>query len=75
MHSLKNALAITLLFRVKLCLDGITNLAWDAKIVERIIGRSCALETIETNLLHPAKTKMVDLWAWTTNPSLIPKKV
>lgn len=74
-RSLKNALAVTLLFRVKLCLDGIPNHAWDAEIVERIIGRRCALETIETNLLHPAETKTVDLWAWTANPSLIPKKV
>jgi hypothetical protein len=74
-RSLKNALAVTLMFKVKLCLDGIPNHAWDAEIVERLIGRHCALETIETNLLHPAETKTVDLWAWTANPSLIPKKV
>ena len=43
--------------------------------MERIIGRRCALETIETNLLHLAETKTVDLWAWTANSSLIPKKV
>ena len=43
--------------------------------MERIIGRRCALETIETNLLLPAETKTLDLCAWTANPSLIPKKV
>ncbi|KAF0928443.1 hypothetical protein E2562_003255 [Oryza meyeriana var. granulata] len=34
-----------------------------------------ALETIETNLLHPADTRTVDVWAWAANPSAIPKKV
>ncbi|KAJ1264748.1 hypothetical protein BS78_08G025200 [Paspalum vaginatum] len=61
--------------RVKLCLDGIPNHAWDADIVERIISRRCALETIDTNLLNPKETKTVDLWAWTANPSSIPKKI
>ncbi|WVZ79499.1 hypothetical protein U9M48_027071 [Paspalum notatum var. saurae] len=74
-RSLSSALGVTLLFRVKLCLDGIPGHAWDADIVERIISRRCALETIETNLINPDETKKVDLWAWTANPSSIPKKI
>jgi hypothetical protein len=66
---------VSLLFRVKLCLDGVPRHAWEDDIVELIIGRRCALEDIETDLLRPAATKTIDLWAWTANPSLIPKKV
>ncbi|WVZ78760.1 hypothetical protein U9M48_026416 [Paspalum notatum var. saurae] len=74
-RSLSSALGVTLLYRVKLCLDGIPDHAWDPDIVERIISRRCALETIETNLINPDETKTVDLWAWTANPSSIPKKI
>jgi len=74
-RSLANCLGVSLLFRVKLCLDGVPRHAWDDGIVERIIGRRCALESIDTDLLHPAETKTIDLWAWTANPSLIPKKI
>ncbi|KAJ1273951.1 hypothetical protein BS78_05G025300 [Paspalum vaginatum] len=74
-RSLSSARGAHLLFRVNLCLDGIPNYAWDADIVERIISRRCALETIETNLLNPEETKTVDLWAWTENLSSIPKKI
>jgi hypothetical protein len=74
-RSLANCFGVSLLFRVRLCLDGVPRHAWDDDIVERIIGRRCALESIDTDLLHPAETKTIDLWAWTANPSLIPKKV
>jgi len=74
-RSLANCLGVSLLFRVKLCLDGVPRHAWDDGVVERIIGRRCALESIDTDLLHPAETKTIDLWAWTANPSLIPKKI
>jgi hypothetical protein len=62
-------------FTVKLRLDGIPNHAWDADIVERLISRCCVLKTSETNLINPEETKMVDLWAYTTNPSSIPNKI
>lgn len=49
--------------------------AWMPKIVERLIGRTCVLECIDTNLLHPDDTITIDLWAWTSNPCKIPKKL
>jgi len=74
-RSLANCFGVSLLFRDRLYLDSMPRHAWDDDIVERIIGRRCALESIDTDLLHPAETKTIDLWTWTANPSLIPKKV
>lgn len=74
-RSLSAALGIALMFRVRLCLDGIPRHAWSADIVERLIARTCGLEEIETNLIHPVDTRTVDVWAWTGNPSSIPKRM
>nr|TKW10301.1 hypothetical protein SEVIR_6G154300v2 [Setaria viridis] len=72
-RSLRDAEGAALLFRVRLCLDGVPMHAWRADIVERLIGSTCALEAIDTNLEQPHETKTIDLWAWTANPSSIPK--
>ncbi|CAN6237557.1 unnamed protein product [Urochloa humidicola] len=74
-RSLRDAEGAALLFRVKLCLDGVPVHAWTAGIAERIISRTCALEGFETNLSQPEETKTIDLWAWTANPSSIAKQV
>ncbi|CAN6312507.1 unnamed protein product [Urochloa humidicola] len=74
-RSLRDAEGVALLFRVKLCLDGVPRHAWSAELAKRIISRTCALEGIETNIQMPAATKTIDLWAWTANPSTIPKLV
>lgn len=71
--SLEAALGAAMFFRVRLCLEGIPVHAWNPEIVEWLIGRSCALECIDTNLLHPEDTGTIDVWAWTPNPSRIPK--
>ncbi|XP_040384518.1 uncharacterized protein LOC107305206 [Oryza brachyantha] len=52
--------------------------AWAADVAERLIGRSCALEQIVTDLVHPVEarnTRTINLWAWAANPSTIPKRV
>lgn len=77
-RSLQSALGVALMFRVRLCLDGVPMHAWAADIAERIIGRTCALEQIETDVVHPVEsgnTRSIDLWAWTANPSTIPKRM
>ncbi|KAB8095170.1 hypothetical protein EE612_022944 [Oryza sativa] len=77
-RSLQNALGVALMFRVRLCLDGMPMHAWAADITERLIGRTCALEQIETDLVHPVEsgnTRTINLWAWTVNPSTIPKRM
>jgi hypothetical protein len=48
---------------------------WTPDIVERVIGHRCALQYIVTDLVQPAETRHIELWAWTLDPSKIPKKV
>ncbi|CAO2043195.1 unnamed protein product [Urochloa humidicola] len=74
-RSLTHAMGMRIFYRVRLCLDGIPPHAWTPEIVERIIGRTCALQCINTDLVQPRDTRHIDLWAWTANPSEIPKRV
>lgn len=55
-RSLQSALGVALMFRVRLCLDGVPMHAWAADIAERLIGHTCALEQIETDLVHPMES-------------------
>ncbi|CAO2201038.1 unnamed protein product [Urochloa humidicola] len=73
--SLSTAMGMRLFFRVRLCLDGIPGHTWTPEIVERVIGNKCALQCINTDLVQPVDTRHIDLWAWTPNPSDIPKRV
>jgi hypothetical protein len=72
-RSLTGALAATLFYRLRIVLDGVPRHAWLPNIAERLIGRTCSLQCIDTNLLHPTDTRGIELWAWTENPSRIPK--
>ncbi|KAF0907570.1 hypothetical protein E2562_018377 [Oryza meyeriana var. granulata] len=77
-RSLKNTMGTALLFRVKLCLGGVPMHVWAADVAERLIGRTCTLEQIETDLVHPVDsgdTRTINLWAWMANPSSISKRV
>ncbi|CAN6312864.1 unnamed protein product [Urochloa humidicola] len=72
-RSLTGARGAAMFYRVRLVLDGVPRHAWQPDIVERLIGRTCALQCIDTNLLHPVDTRGIELWAWTADPSRIPK--
>ena len=74
-RSLTHALGMRIFFRVRLYLDGIPDHAWTPDIVERVIGSRCALQCINTDLVQGTDMRHIDLWAWTTNPSDIPKRV
>nr|TKW17005.1 hypothetical protein SEVIR_5G337100v2 [Setaria viridis] len=74
-RSLTHALGFRIFYRVRLCLDGIPSHAWTPEIVERVIGNKCALQNIVTDLVQPADSRHIELWAWTVDPSDIPKKV
>nr|TKW29822.1 hypothetical protein SEVIR_3G420500v2 [Setaria viridis] len=74
-RSLTHALGFRIFYRVRLCLDGIPSHAWTPEIVERVIGHKCALQHIVTDLVQPADSRHIELWAWTVDPSEIPKKV
>lgn len=73
-RSLRHAGGALLMYRVRLCLDGVPGHAWTEDIVEKIISRRCELEQVETNIMLPAETKTIDLWAWTADPSAISKQ-
>lgn len=60
---------------MRLCLDGIPRHAWTPDIVERVVGRRCAVQYIITDLVEPANTRHIELWAWTADPSEIPRRV
>nr|TKW20476.1 hypothetical protein SEVIR_4G091100v2 [Setaria viridis] len=72
-RSLTGALGAALFYRVRICLDGVPRHAWLPDIVERLVGRNCALQCIDTNLLHPSDTRGIELWAWTADLSKIAK--
>ncbi|CAN6356994.1 unnamed protein product [Urochloa humidicola] len=74
-RSLTHAIGMRIFYRVRLCLDGIPIHAWTPDIVERVIDRRCALQCINTDLVQPRDSRHIDLWAWTADPSEIPKKV
>jgi hypothetical protein len=59
-------------YQVHLCLD---DHAWTLAIIERVIGHWCAFQFIITDLVQPADTRHIELWAWTPDPRDIPKKV
>jgi hypothetical protein len=75
---LKNAAGSALMYQVKLCLDGVPMHLWAPDITERIISRTCTLELVEIDLVHPVEAgdmRVNLLWAWTPNPSRIHKRV
>jgi hypothetical protein len=74
-RGLTHAMGFRMFYRVRLFLDGIPDHAWTPAIVERVIGHRCALQYIVTDLVQPADTRHIELWAWTPDPRDIPKKV
>ncbi|CAD6258250.1 unnamed protein product [Miscanthus lutarioriparius] len=60
-------------YRVRLCLEGISLHAWNESIDKRAVTRACDLDYIEKSSLDRADTRALCVWAWTHNPSDIPK--
>jgi hypothetical protein len=64
-------------FHVRLCLKGIPPHAWNESIAKRAVARACVLDYVEDDCLSSTKkdARCLNLWAWTDNPSDIPKVV
>ncbi|CAD6227068.1 unnamed protein product [Miscanthus lutarioriparius] len=60
-------------FRVRRCLEGILLNAWNESIAKRAVARACDLDYIEKSSLDCTDTRALCVWAWTHNPSDIPK--
>lgn len=63
----------SLQYHVKLCLEGIPLHAWNENIAKRAIARACDLDYVKETSLDKKDTRALSLWAWTCNPSAIPK--
>jgi hypothetical protein len=74
-RSLTRALGFRIFYKVRLYLDGIPEHAWRPTIVERVMEHKCVLQYIVTDLVQPADTCHIELWAWTADPREIPRKV
>ncbi|CAD6205845.1 unnamed protein product [Miscanthus lutarioriparius] len=59
---------------VRLCLEGIPAHAWNESIAKRVVARVCDLDYVEARSLRRDDTRALCLWAWTYNPSDIPKR-
>jgi hypothetical protein len=58
---------------VRLCLEGIPAHAWNESIAKRVVARACDIDYLETQSLRRNDTRALCMWAWTYNPSDIPK--
>jgi hypothetical protein len=58
---------------VRLCLEGIPAHAWNESIAKRTIARACDLDYVDTRSRRRDDTRALCLWAWTYDPSDIPK--
>jgi hypothetical protein len=47
--------------------------AWNEGITKRAVAKSCVLDYVESQSLRKEDTRTLNLWAWTRNPSDIPK--
>lgn len=72
-RSTSHAFGAAMFFRVQLCLEGVLVFAWTPEVAERIVGRKCSLHSLEGASASHEDTRTLNLWAWTANPSTIPK--
>ncbi|XBI01440.1 hypothetical protein VPH35_130214 [Triticum aestivum] len=62
-----------MLLHVRLCLEGVPLHAWNEYVATFLIGRRCSLDYIEPRSRRKEDTRDLSLWAWTADPSAIPK--
>jgi len=72
---LENAYGAAMSFRIKLCLEGVPAYGHTPFVAERIIARRCSFDRLVSVSTSPASARSLDCWAWTANPSSIPKVV
>jgi hypothetical protein len=57
----------------RICLEGIPSHAWNESIAKRTIARACDIDYVKARSRHREDTRALCLWAWTYNPSDVPK--
>lgn len=72
---LEHAFGAAMSFRVRLCLEGVPAYGLTPYVAERIIGRRCSFDRLDDSSALLTSARSLDCWAWTANPSSIPKVV
>ncbi|KAM0846369.1 hypothetical protein ACQ4PT_055704 [Festuca glaucescens] len=72
---LEHAFGASMSYRVRLCLEGVPAYGLTPYVAERIIARRCSFERLEDSSALLTNARSLDCWAWTANPSAIPKVV
>ncbi|KAM0917355.1 hypothetical protein ACQ4PT_009578 [Festuca glaucescens] len=72
---LEHAFGAAMNFRVRLCLEGVPAYGHTPYVAERIIARRCSFDRLDDPSALLTSTRSLDCWAWTANPSAIPKVV
>jgi hypothetical protein len=72
---LEHAFGVAMSFRVRLCLEGVPAYGHTPYVAERIIARRCSFNHLDDSSDLMSNARSLDCWAWTANPSPIPKVV
>ncbi|KAM0914255.1 hypothetical protein ACQ4PT_011635 [Festuca glaucescens] len=72
---LEHAFGAAMSFRVRLCLEGVPAYGLTPYVAERIIARRCSFDRFDDSSALMSNARSLDCWAWTANPSSIPKVV
>lgn len=70
---LTRARAASFHHHVHLCLEEVPLQAWDADVVQKIIGNCCINHYLDVATVQREDAASLNLWAWCSNPSAIPK--
>ncbi|KAM0836440.1 hypothetical protein ACQ4PT_062333 [Festuca glaucescens] len=72
---LEHAFGTSMSYRVRLCLEGVPAYGYTLYVAERIIARRCSFDRLADSSALLTTARSLDCWAWTANPSAIPKVV
>jgi hypothetical protein len=62
-------------FHVRLRLEVVPVHAWNKDVAAQIIGSHCAIHVLDEKTMLRKRTRTFDLWAWSEDPSKIPREV
>lgn len=69
----RRASAAKLLYRVRVCLDGVPKHAWDILSVAQLFDRSMLIEGIDDSCNSPEETACMKLWVWMEDVNMLAK--
>ncbi|KAM0924187.1 hypothetical protein ACQ4PT_005051 [Festuca glaucescens] len=72
---LEHVFGAAMSFRVRLCLECVPAYGHTSYVAERISARRCSFDHLDDSSALMTNARSLDCWAWTANPSSIPKVV